>query len=182
MIDRVVRFAAPHAALDLADIGWQFIDERAGDGVGGPAPEFAQSGVRQLQFLHRAGHAHKTQPPFFLQFQLVVQAAFVGQQALFQCDHEHHGEFQTLGGVHGHDGHAFLAGVEPVQVAGQRDVLKESGNIVGRVQLRELPRRRDQFLDVGQVVLIGVVGLFQRRLVTRLVQHLDQRLVRRAGG
>src|SRR3989338_3963632 len=58
---------------------------------------------RQEKFFFRSGYRHIKQPPFFL-VPLLVPAAesAVGKQPLFQSDNENIFEFQTFGGVDGH--------------------------------------------------------------------------------
>jgi len=78
----------------------------------------------------------------------------MGQEALLNRCQVNHGEFEPLGRVQRHHRDAILLLVPAVEVAGQGDVLEPIAQGPAGILGRELARRRDEFLDVGQAFLV----------------------------
>ena len=117
--------------------------------------------VADEQHLPGTGDGHVTQAAFFFQTGVVVQAAAVGENALFQPHHEHDGEFQSLGAVDGHQRHVGGFQVGVIQIGDQRDIFQivlQRGIVRGLFVFRY---RAQKFLHVFQprLALIGQVAL-----------------------
>ena len=91
------------------------------------AVQRALAGVGQRQLLFGAGHGHIAQPALLLHLVAIAHGAISGKKPLLHAHHKYLGEFQALGGVHGHHGHAVVAVHPAVQVGVQRDLIQEAG-------------------------------------------------------
>ena len=97
--------------------------------------------VRWRQLLPGAGHSHIAQAALLLHFGSVAHGAVSGEKPLLHAYHEHLREFQSLGGVHGHHGHAVVAVRAAVQIGVQGDLVQKSGEArlraLGVFQIRQ---------------------------------------------
>ena len=98
-----------------------------------------------------AGHGHIAQPPLLLHLLLVAHGAVAGEQAVLHTHHEHLGEFQTLGAVHGHHHHAVVALLGAVQIGVQRHLVQKARQAgIVRLVVQKGVDAGGQFLHVLQ--------------------------------
>ena len=137
-----------------------------------------------MQLFARPRDADKQQPAFFLQHVLVFAAPLVRQQAFFHRDDEHNRELQPLRGVQGHQRHAVVVRLPGVGFVDQAGLFQEGfQGALARIVLVELAGRGEQFLDVGQPLLIlFVLRIAQHLLIARFTEHMTQNLFDPGGG
>ena len=101
------------------------------------------------------------------------------QDPLLHAGEEHDFEFQSLGGVKGHQGDAFLRLVA-IEIGHERQRVEVIGDRSTRILLDEFACGVQQLIDVLQTRLIlNVARLLQHAPIARAQQHVIEELRKR---
>ena len=102
------------------------LQETGGHGGGRAAKQHTLPCVCQRQRLLGAGHGHIAKTPLLLHLLRVAHGAISGEKSILHAHHIDMGKFQTLGGVHGHHGHAVVTVGLAVQIGVQRHLVQKA--------------------------------------------------------
>ena len=139
-----------------------------------------------MHLLLASGDPHEHQSPLFLELIRPIEAPLVREDSILHGHQVNDWKLEPLRGVERHQGHPIGGGVPGVGVGNQRRGLEKSPegidiDIAARIARRkgvvELPRRRDEFLHVGESILpvFVVLRLFRQHVaVAGAVEHCLQ--------
>ncbi len=119
------------------------------------AVNVAVGGFRETEFASGTGHADEEEASFFFEFSgvLLAEGAFVGEEVVFDADDEDGVEFETLGGVEGHEGDFSSGGIDGIEIGNEAAFLEEGGEgIVGGRGFVVMSGGGEEFLDVGEAL------------------------------
>ena len=131
------------------------MNEPAGDLAQEPAGQFvprssverAGAGVRQVEAVSGAGHAHIAEAPLFFQA-LFVERAGVWEEPLLHAGYEYHRKLEALGVVKGHERDDGLPLMKAVDIRVEAYLLQEVGDVPIGIHAIELLRHPDELLQV----------------------------------
>ena len=88
----------------------EFGEEAGWHTVAARTVRVAREGVGEEKTLAGASHGDVGEAAFFFELGFVVVGAGAWEETFFHADDENDGEFETFGGVHGHEGDGITAG------------------------------------------------------------------------
>src|SRR3954454_14912546 len=106
---------------------WNFLHKAAGTLDFAASPKTSLVGVYQIEPLAGAGNANIGETPLLVHILTVaaVDAALVGQNAIFHTYHKDDRIFQSFGGMQRHQRHGACTFFNAIGVADQRDFFQE---------------------------------------------------------
>ena len=162
-------------AVDLLGEILGNIHHKAGGGVAvGLAVQHTTHRTDDIELLSGTGHRHVAQAAVLLQLHGIEHGLIAGEDAVLKAGQQHHGEFQSLGGVHGHQHHRVGVAVVVINIGHQRLLLQESCQI-GKILTCVLFILADgggQFLQVLHAAGLGVALRLPHSQIAGLFQHI----------